>query len=83
MKLFMHQAIAAISPVVATVASIAVLRAAEVPMPTELAWHALPGWAIFASLIYTSTHLVRWGVGRVFGAPQAAGAAPGAGRPTG
>lgn len=71
METSMHKILSAVAPLICVPASIAVLRAAQLPFPAELAWHALPQWLVFASLVYTSSELVRVIVGRALGAPRA------------
>jgi hypothetical protein len=67
MSTFMHKALSAVAPLVSVTGSIAVLRAAQLPFPPEWAAAALPQWAIFGALVYTSTVILLFLVNRVFG----------------
>ena len=70
MSTFMHKVLSAVAPVVSVSVSLAVLRAAELPFPAELAVAALPQWAIFCALVYTSTAFLLFLVNRVFGSTE-------------
>jgi hypothetical protein len=72
MKDFTHKVLLAVAPVFGVAISIAVLKAAHVPFPPPLFAEAWPQWAVFASVVHTSTALCFFLVGRLFGEPKRA-----------
>lgn len=73
MKKFTRQVLAAVSPVFGVGVSIALLRAAQVPFPAALSLEALPQWAVFSAVVYTSTSICIFVVSRLFDDPMAPG----------
>jgi hypothetical protein len=73
MKEFARKVLLAIAPVLGVSISIAILRAAHLPFPPELSLDAWAQWAVFASVVYTSTGLCMFITGRIFGAAQGLG----------
>jgi hypothetical protein len=67
MRKFVHQVLFAVSPVFGVSISIAILQAAHVPFPPALSVEALPQWAVFAAVVYTSTSICMFVVSRLFG----------------
>ena len=68
MRKFMHQVLLfAVSPVLGVNVSIAMLQAAHLPFPPALSVGALPQWAVFAAVVYTSTSICMFVVSQLFG----------------
>ncbi len=67
MRDFIRKVLVAVAPVFGALISIAILQAAHLPFPPELAREALPQWAVFAAVTYTCTALCMFIAGGLFG----------------
>ena len=76
MSTFVQRVLVAVAPVFSVTASVAVVQAAGLPFPIALSVEALPEWAIFCSLVYTSTALLLFLVNRMFGKAEEGGPPP-------
>jgi TRAP-type C4-dicarboxylate transport system permease small subunit len=70
MKEFTHKVLSAVAPVFGVSISIAILQAAQLPFPPQLSLQALPQWAVFAAVVYTSTAFCMFITARIFRTAQ-------------
>lgn len=70
MKEFSRRVLLAVSPVFGVAISIAVFNAAHLPFSPPLFAEAWPQWAVFASVVHTSTSAFLFLVNRMFGNPD-------------
>jgi hypothetical protein len=72
MREFARKVAAAVAPVFGVSIAISVLHGAELPFPPALELQAWAQWAVFASVVWTSTSLCMYTADRLFRAPRAA-----------